>query len=103
MKSDKDQPILLQGKLLILNWQTFLKALGDAILIGTFSIKKISILPQRDLSIQLSSSQKFGDILMILVSSFYNGSMRAKSLQLRLTLGNPVNCSLLGSSIHGIL
>ena len=72
-------------------------------LIGIFSIKKISILPQRDLSIQLSSSQKFGDILMILVSSFYNGSMRAKSLQLHLTLCNPMNCSLPGSSIHGIL
>ena len=68
-----------------------------------FSIKKISILQQHDLSIQLSTSQKFSDLLMILISSFYNVSMRAKSLQSCLTLCNPMDCSLTGSSVHGIL
>ena len=29
--------------------------------------------------------------------------MHAKSLQLCLTLSDPMNCSLLGSSVHGIL
>ena len=80
-----------------------LKALGDAIFIGIFSIKKISILQQHDLSIQLSTSQKFSDLLKILISSFYNVSMHAKSLQSCLTLCNSIDCSLPGSSIHGIL
>ena len=80
-----------------------LKALGDAIFIGIFSIRKISIIPQYDLSIQLSTSQKFSDLLMILISSFYNVSMHAKSLQSCLTLCNAMDCSLPGSSVHDIL